>query len=351
MGKVPVSQSTVTVCVPVYRAAEFVGETLSHIAAQTYNDLRVLVSVDLSDDGSLEACHRFTSDSRFEVIAQTQKLGWIGNINSLIGRVETEDYCLIPHDDLIGPDYIVTLRQTLDRLPNAAIAYTDIEGFGALSGWTRQKSISGGLFDRVMSFLTEHFDAIAFRGLVRRSRAGPDLLLRKSPFDSYAADTLWMFQVLRHGGMVRVRSEPNHGYRKRYRVGSKHHDWLKWNGQRRIAAWVEHCAQCAEYALALPFSEEQRALIVEASLLRGVKRFKNMGWPPYYESLAEPHQALIMGLLATRIAGLPLREGAISRLRSLRQYARMTAQIWGEPDTSDLASEYKTRVIAPPDLD
>jgi glycosyltransferase involved in cell wall biosynthesis len=349
MGKVPARQSTVTVCVPVYRAAEFVGETLSHIAAQTYEKLRVLVSVDLSDDDSFEACHRFTTDSRFDVVAQTRKLGWIDNINGLIGRVGTDDYCLIPHDDLIGPGYVATLRQTLDRLPNAAVAYTDIEGFGALSGWTRQKSIGGGMFDRVMSFLTEHFDAIAFRGLVRRSRAGPDLLLRKGLFDSYAADTLWMLQVLRYSGMVRVRSEPNHGYRKRYRVGSKHHDWLKWNGQRRIAAWIEHCAQCAEYALAFPFSEEQHSLIVEASLLRGIKRFKNMGWPPFYENLADPHQALIMGLLATRIAGLPVREGAISRLRSLPQYTRMTGQIWGEPDTNDLALEYKTRSKAPPD--
>jgi hypothetical protein len=76
-----------------------------------------------------------------------------------------------------------------------------------------------------------------------------------------------------------------------------------------------------------------------------------MGWPPFYEDLAEPHRVLIMGLLATRMAGLPLREGAISRLRSLPQYAKMTALAWGQPDSSDLMLEYKARRNAESDSD
>ncbi|MEX1108784.1 MAG: glycosyltransferase family 2 protein [Dongiaceae bacterium] len=342
---------TVTICVPVYQAASFVDETLAHIAAQSHHKLRILVSIDLSDDESAAHCSKFAADPRFDIVVQTERRGWIDNINSLIKRVETDDYCLIPHDDLIEPGYIAALRAALDRRPQAAVAYTDIQGFGALTGWAIQKPIVGARFDRVMTFLSQHFDAVAFRGLVRRSRAGNDLALKSNPFNGYAADTLWMLQVLQHGNLVRVRSEPGHGYRKRYRVGSQHHNWLRWTIHRRLGAWIEHCGQCAELALTLPFNDAERALIVQATLMRGIKRFKNMGWPPHHDDLSEAHRAMVTGLLTARIAGLSVRPGAIARLRELPQYAAMTRSVWGEADTQDLTAEYAAKRPQPADSD
>ncbi|MDZ4735150.1 MAG: glycosyltransferase family A protein [Rhodospirillaceae bacterium] len=341
------NKDTVTVCVPAFRAASFVGETLTHIAAQTHDNLRILVSVDLSDDDTAAHCRRFASDPRFDIVVQAKRRGWIDNINSLIERVETDDYCIVPHDDLIEPGYVAALRATLDRRPKAVVAYTDIEAFGALKGWASQKPIVGTLFDRVAKFLTEHFDAVAFRGLVRRSRAGNDLAMKSNQFNGYAADTLWMLQVLQHGNLVRVRSEPGHGYLKRYHVGSQHHAWLKWTIQRRLAAWIEHCGQCAELALAMPFNDAERAFIVQATLMRGIKRFKNMGWPPHHDDLSEAHRAMVTGLLATRIAGLRVPPGTISKLRELPQYAAMTHSVWGEADVQNLKTQYSKRVRSP----
>ncbi|MEX0808164.1 MAG: glycosyltransferase family A protein [Dongiaceae bacterium] len=345
-----IDRDTVTVCVPAFRAAAFVGETLTHIAAQTHDNLRILVSVDLSDDDTAARCRAFATDPRFDIVVKTARHGWIDNINGLIERVETDDYCIIPHDDLIEPGYVATLRATLDRRPKAVVAYTDIEAFGALTGWASQKPIVGTLFDRVSKFLTEHFDAVAFRGLVRRSRAGGAVALKSNQFNGYAADTLWMLQVLEHGAMIRVRSEPGHGYRKRYHIGSQHHRWLKWTIHRRLAAWIEHCGQCAELALAMPFDDAERAFIVQATLMRGIKRFRIMGWPPHHHDLSEPHQAMITGLLATRIAGLPVPPGIISNLRALPRYAAMTRSVWGEADTEDLRARYSRRK-PPPDSD
>src|SRR5688572_9092751 len=97
---------TITVCVPVWNGASFVAETLECVRRQTQTDLRVLISDDHSDDDSAAVCQTFESDSRFEVVVQPERLGWVGNVNWLLKRVDTPFGCILPHDDLITPDYL-----------------------------------------------------------------------------------------------------------------------------------------------------------------------------------------------------------------------------------------------------
>ena len=44
--------TAVTVCVPVFNAAAFLAETLDSIAAQSFADIKVLISLDRSGDDS-----------------------------------------------------------------------------------------------------------------------------------------------------------------------------------------------------------------------------------------------------------------------------------------------------------
>jgi glycosyltransferase involved in cell wall biosynthesis len=46
----------VTVCVPAYNAAAFIAETLDSVLAQTFGDLKVLISLDRSTDDSEAIC-------------------------------------------------------------------------------------------------------------------------------------------------------------------------------------------------------------------------------------------------------------------------------------------------------
>jgi glycosyltransferase involved in cell wall biosynthesis len=325
----------ITVCVPVYNAAKFIDETLEHVARQSFPDVRVRISVDLSDDDSAVRCGRLSDKYGFELIVHDRRLGWIDNINSLIDGVETDDFCVIPHDDLIEQNYLALLQQALDARPDAAVAFTDIMAFGELEGQVVQSSIEGELFDRVVDFLSAHFDAVSFRGLVRRSRIDGDFRLSNNQFSGYAADTLWMLQVLRHGNLVRVPYRENAAYRKNYRIGSQHHRWLKWSRERRTEAWIEHCAQCAKLALSMPFDEIQKYLIVYAVMLRGIKRFKPMGWRPFMSDLDEVHRALIQGALAAKIAGIgvgDLRDNDLARIRAMPQYMALTRRVWDKGD-------------------
>lgn len=44
--------ATVTVCIPAYRAASFIAQTVIGVLRQTHSDLRVVVAIDPPDDGS-----------------------------------------------------------------------------------------------------------------------------------------------------------------------------------------------------------------------------------------------------------------------------------------------------------
>lgn len=323
----------ITVCVPAYNAASFIDNTLNKIAQQSHPDMRVLVSVDLSTDDTVARCRTFEQDARFRIVAHTTRRNWIDNINGMLDLVETDDYCVIPHDDLIEAEYLVALQSALDANERAAVAFTDIVAFGELKGAVSQPSIGGDLFDRVMTFLIDHFDAVAFRGVVRRSRAGGNLRLQPNPFRGYAADTLWMLQVLAHGELLRVPRRPETRYHKFYRIGSQHHRWLKWDRELRTEAWIEHCARCAEVALDLPFTPEQKRLIVHAVMQRSIKRFRKMGWPPFIGDLTEAHRALIQSCLAARLAGITEQgPGSLAKIREIPRYQEIAERIWGKPD-------------------
>ena len=327
----------ITVCVPAYNAAAFIENTLDKVSQQSHPDMRVLVSVDLSTDDTVERCRKFERDSRFRVFAHDERRDWIHNINGMIDGVETDDYCILPHDDLIETDYLVALQRALDANERAAVAFTDIVAFGDLIGAVSQPSIGGDLFDRVMTFLTDHFDAVAFRGVVRRSRAGSNLRLRSNAFSGYAADSLWMLQVLAHGEMLRVPRQPGTRYHKYYRIGSQHHQWLKWDRERRTEAWIEHCALCAELALGLPFTPAQKSLLVHAVMQRSIKRFRKMGWPPFIGDLTDAHQALVQSCLAARLAGVSEPgPGSMAKIRAIPQYQEIAERLWGNPDSNPI---------------
>src|SRR2546422_8779875 len=100
------SGDTVTIGVPVYRGELFLEETLWSIQNQTHRDIEVIISLDGPDPASKEICLPFLKDGRFRLVVQPQNLGWVGNINWLMSRVESPYWCYHQQDDLIDPRYI-----------------------------------------------------------------------------------------------------------------------------------------------------------------------------------------------------------------------------------------------------
>ena len=157
----------VTIGVPVYRGEPFLEETLSSIQAQTYRDFEVLISIDGPDPACERIGAKFLKDTRFRMMVQPERLGWVGNLNWLLSRVATDYWYFHQQDDLTAPDYVEILLDHARANPSAALVYCDIVPFGRIETPLAQAGAVRGstAYIRMMTLLHEHFPAFAFRGL------------------------------------------------------------------------------------------------------------------------------------------------------------------------------------------
>lgn len=324
-------QPMVTVCVPVWNGAGFVAETLSAILHQSHRALRVLVSVDRSDDDSLGACRRFESDLRVRVLARRERLGWVANINSLLGGIETDYFCVIPHDDLIDERYVETLLEALQGNPRAACSFADIETFGGWTARLAQPGLAGPRLQRVMTFLCAHMSAVGMRGLIARKRLGAQIRVRHGAAYDFAADTTWMLELARAGELQRI---PSVLYRKRVHAGSQTIRWARRGREEVLAGWIEHCAQCASIALEAAEDAEERGMIMLAARARLRQEVERFNWAIDTASLVEP----ALGAMTARFherSGIPLALPGISALAHRPEMALLVAAC--APDLEVLA--------------
>jgi len=258
----------VVVGVPVWRGANFVGETLRSVLAQEGAVLRVVISVDGADETSAAACEPFLGDARVKLMVQPSRLGWVRNSAAVLGiaAAEAADYaCVQPHDDIMEKTYLSSLLAVAEATPQAAVVYSDIRAFGDTDILIHQPSVIGPPLARLATLLIDHFNAVAFRGLTRISALRAVEPISGNPFDDFAADTVWMARLATVGDLVCV---PRSLYRKRYHAGNTHSEWNSWPRERQIAAWTRHCLDMLAEALKLAKDAATKNMLVEAARVR-----------------------------------------------------------------------------------
>lgn len=112
-----------TLVLPYYNEADFIGPTLASLAAQTNRDF-VLVLVDnASSDGSQALCRAVTqgwNESRVEHCHEAQP-GKIFALKHGIARVETPLLATLDADTIYPPHYVATVLDLFARNPAAAM--------------------------------------------------------------------------------------------------------------------------------------------------------------------------------------------------------------------------------------
>lgn len=252
---------TVTVCVPVCNGAAFVEETLASLARQTFADLKILISVDKSDDRTLEIVRAFAeSEPRAHLFAQATRLGFAGNVNFLLRKIESEFAAIMPHDDVLQPPYYEKLVEKLNARPAAILAYSDIETFGDGNGLRVGPEAVGDRLSRILQFLEANDDAVAYRGVFRTKVLDRGCYHEEE--SGAAADQTWLLRLAIEGDLVRV-AEPL--YRKRIHPAS-------FSTVAADSHWADHCAACQRIALAAgPWTLDQRRAISAAVVFRATR--------------------------------------------------------------------------------
>jgi glycosyltransferase involved in cell wall biosynthesis len=273
------TEPLVGVGVPVWRGASFVAETLQSVLNQRGVRFKLIVSIDGADAESERACQPFTSDPRVRVLVQPSRLGWVKNTAAALAvALEGAEFvCVQPHDDWIEQDYLAALLDTARNRTQAAVVFSDLIAFGAtIGGVISQDSVTGTPMERQLSLLTRHYDAVAYRGLIRAFALKSLPPISCNDCSDFAADTVWMGRLARAGELVRV---PQALYHKRYHAHSAHAAWTTWPMERKVAAWIQHCLDMLAEALTVAACGEERRLLIEAARRRLV--MSDIGLGPY----------------------------------------------------------------------
>jgi hypothetical protein len=144
------SSPAILIAMPLFAGWDHVGETLESIRRQSYENYRLLISVDGGDRRSYDECLKFAVDSRVELVLHEERLGWAGNMNWLGGQLREDYFCYWQHDDYCLPEYLKVLVDHAQRHPQAASVYCDMQRVGTRGGVIRHKSVKGFALERVL---------------------------------------------------------------------------------------------------------------------------------------------------------------------------------------------------------
>jgi glycosyltransferase involved in cell wall biosynthesis len=260
----------VVACLPAWNASGFIQRTLEALAAQTYENLEVLVSVDQSPDDTATVCDNFARhDSRFRVVRQRQRLGWIGNVNAVLHLARGNYFFFAFHDDIVLPEYVASLVDALEGRPDAISAFTDLE-LRDLDG--RRKTLEytalEGVTDpverakRVLWMIGDWW--VPHRGLFRAMAAAKIGGLKRNWAGEFSADWPWQVHMSLLGEIVRV---PRVLCRKFNRVEGVSTSWNR-NAWERLAVACS-CAREIHQSRLTP-AEKIRLQMTVASVSRAL---------------------------------------------------------------------------------
>jgi len=227
----------VTAIVPAYKSARFIGETLDSLAAQTWDNLEILVGDDASPDDTAEVVRTFAErHPNARVVLRPRNMGWIANTNDLMAQATGEFLFYMPHDDLLEPTYVERLAGALADRPQAIIAYSDLL-FGevcrpaTVHSFDRLSGIESGVTRASQMLRMPYGWWVPHRGVFRARAFRAIGGLRPAPFiGQFSADFPWLVQMAALGGFVRV---PEVLYHKRWMPESLSRNWTGGHDPKR----------------------------------------------------------------------------------------------------------------------
>jgi tetratricopeptide (TPR) repeat protein len=206
------STASVTICIPGYRSAAFIGQTLASLVAQTRDDFRVLLA--LEPDGAtetVEVMRDFLRDPRFGYYVNDERLGYSANVREVLKRVDTPYYAILPHDDMWAAGHLEALLSRLEERPDATAAYGDMYFFNGIAGIRVFPIADAPLYERLLSFFLDKANGMPWHGVGRS-----DMLDWPHPtneFGGFAVEAVWSMHLAVRGATLRV---PGAAYLKRF---------------------------------------------------------------------------------------------------------------------------------------
>lgn len=111
----------VSLCIPTYRRAAFIGETLNSALRQTISDFEIIIVDDVSPDNTADVVAGFT-DPRIRYCRNERNLGVPENLNHALSLARGEFMLILEDHDLLEPTYLEETLAVMQRHPTIGFA-------------------------------------------------------------------------------------------------------------------------------------------------------------------------------------------------------------------------------------
>jgi glycosyltransferase involved in cell wall biosynthesis len=208
------SQTSISVIIPVYNAEEYLETCLISIQKQTYSPFEVWLIDDGSNDKSGKICDTYqTLDSRFHVIHKPN--GGVSSARNMgIEHVKGEWICFIDSDDTVEENYLQTLHQSIGEKKDILI----IQGFNTIfhNGKKEQRLFNKYFYSSTEIYKTFQDSKLNRCGFPFGKLYNKDIINQnKIRFDEqihYAEDVMFMLTYLCHVSAIQTVSGANYNY-------------------------------------------------------------------------------------------------------------------------------------------
>ena len=99
-------EEKIDILLATYNGEKYVQEQIESILNQTYKNIHLIISDDVSTDGTREILKQYEENKNITIYYQSQNLGYIKNFEFLISKVENNIYMLSDQDDVWLPEKI-----------------------------------------------------------------------------------------------------------------------------------------------------------------------------------------------------------------------------------------------------
>jgi len=196
----------VSVAVPTYHGADFVGQAIESVLCQTFTDFELLVVDNDSQDGTARIVESF-ADPRVRFFCNERNIGAQENWNRCLDLARGRYFKLLPHDDLIRQDCLSRQVDVLEadvagKIALVFSARTVISPEGRPLGSRRFRRTGSGRVEAaqlVRACVRRGTNVIGEPGCVLMRRS---LAARIGRFDAtypYVIDLDFWLRLLQHG--------------------------------------------------------------------------------------------------------------------------------------------------------
>ncbi|MBR7001233.1 MAG: glycosyltransferase family 2 protein [Neisseriaceae bacterium] len=198
----------VSVIIPCYNHAQYIGETIDSVLNQTYENIEIIVVNDASQDNSREVIQQFVDKyPQIVFIDEKENIGVIEVRNKAIAIAQGNYILPLDADDKIHPIYIEKAVNILQNNPKIGVVYAKACFFGEKEElWELEKFNKDNMLFHNYVYATALFrkeDFLRVGGYNKNMRGGYEdwdlwLSFIEHNFDFYQIDEV-LFYYRKHG--------------------------------------------------------------------------------------------------------------------------------------------------------